>query len=557
MHWILLSLVFAATIAAPGYAQDRRSISMRSSSQTWVPTGKLNGARWGHTATLLPNGRVLVAGGRANDRSLATAEIYDPVKGSWSSTGSMIAPRWGATAILLPTGKVLVVGGDYAGSPGPTLGLGGVVELYDPDTGTWSSTGSLNTKRIVNSATLLDSGKVLVAGGLDNNDGTLRTSELYDPATGTWEYTGRLNMGRFNHIAFRLDDGRVLVAAGSDDDFLQTAISSAEIYDPAIGAWSTIGNISFARQGAKAALLQNGKVLVAGGSVSGLPPNTFATVDLFDPVMSWSTTGSLNVARYGHASTLLPDGGVLVTGGYDGNSRTNLDSAERYDPATGIWDLTNSLGTSRHHHTATLLADGKVLVAGGFPALTSAELFSPTDSTSTAVSCSPSPVAVGGSSTCTATVTDTAAASSPTGTVSFGSSGMGSFGGNPCTLSEVSPGLASCSVSYSPGASGTPTRTDTITATYGGDAGHAGSSGTAAVTVRPTSRTDCQHGGWRNYGFSSQSQCIQFVTGGLGLPPPTSKADCQHGGWRPLGFRNQGQCIQSLGGGPQARGKGK
>jgi N-acetylneuraminic acid mutarotase len=365
MHWILLSLVFAATIAAPGYAQDRRSISMRSSSQTWVPTGKLNGARWGHTATLLPNGRVLVAGGRANDRSLATAEIYDPVKGSWSSTGSMIAPRWGATAILLPTGKVLVVGGDYAGSPGPTLGLGGVVELYDPDTGTWSSTGSLNTKRIVNSATLLDSGKVLVAGGLDNNDGTLRTSELYDPATGTWEYTGRLNIGRFNHIAFRLDDGRVLVAAGSDDDFLQTAISSAEIYDPAIGAWSTIGNISFARQGAKAALLQNGKVLVAGGSVSGLPPNTFATVDLFDPVMSWSTTGSLNVARYGHASTLLPDGGVLVTGGYDGNSRTNLDSAERYDPATGIWDLTNSLGTSRHHHTATLLADGRVLVAGG------------------------------------------------------------------------------------------------------------------------------------------------------------------------------------------------
>jgi hypothetical protein len=114
--------------------------------------------------------------------------------------------------------------------------------------------------------------------------------------------------------------------------------------------------------------------------------------------------------------------------------------------------------------------------------------------------------------------------------------------------------VASCSVSYTPDASGTPTPSDTITATYIGDVTHAGSDGTAAVTVRPTSRADCQHGGWRNYGFSSQSQCIQSLGGGLGeQPPPTSKADCMHGGWRPRGFRNQAQCIQSLGGHPRAR----
>jgi hypothetical protein len=111
-------------------------------------------------------------------------------------------------------------------------------------------------------------------------------------------------------------------------------------------------------------------------------------------------------------------------------------------------------------------------------------------------------------------------------------------------------------VPYAPGASGT-TRTDTITPSFGGDAIHTGSSGTAAVRVQPTSKADCQYGGWRNYGFQSQGQCIQFVTGGLGAPPP-SKADCLHGGWRPLGFRNQGQCIQALnGGGPRARGRSR
>jgi hypothetical protein len=342
---------------------------------------------------------------------------------------------------------------------------------------------------------------VLVAGGLGSSGDALASAELYDPATGTWSATTSLNTARTFHTATLLANGQVLVAAGDGSPPAFDSLASAELYDPATG--------------------------------------------------DWTATGALNTARGEHTATLLPDGKVLVAAGETPGGL--LTSAELYDPTAGSWSATASLNTARANHTATLLADGKVLVAGGFPALTSAELFSPTDSTSTAVSCSPSPVAVGGSSTCTATVTDTAAASSPTGTVSFGSSGMGSFGGNPCTLSEVSPGLASCSVSYSPGASGTPTRTDTITATYGGDAGHAGSSGTAAVTVRPTSRTDCQHGGWRNYGFSSQSQCIQFVTGGLGLPPPTSKADCQHGGWRPLGFRNQGQCIQSLGGGPQAR----
>ena len=161
-----------------------------------------------------------------------------------------------------------------------------------------------------------------------------------------------------------------------------------------------------------------------------------------------------------------------------------------------------------------------------------------------------------------ATVTDTAAgtASTPTGTLGFESDGAGSFdpNTNQCTLTQTSPGVASCLVTYTPHTSNTPTptRTDTITATYGGDTTHAGSSGTGAVAVRPASRADCQQGGWQNYGFSSQRQCLQCLGGGLGQQP-TSKADCQHGRWRTLGFRNQGQCIQSLSGGQRTRGKSK
>jgi hypothetical protein len=176
--------------------------------------------------------------------------------------------------------------------------------------------------------------------------------------------------------------------------------------------------------------------------------------------------------------------------------------------------------------------------------------------TSTSVTCAPGTLAVGAVSSCTATVTDTdsGTAITPAGTVSFGSSGAGAFGGSPCTLSQTSPAVASCTVTYTPGASGVPTRSDTITASYGGDdATHAASSGTAAVTVQPTSKADCRQGGWQNYGFQNQGQCFQFVTGGLGAPPP-SKAACLHGGWRPLGFRNQGQCIQALNAPPRAHG---
>src|SRR5207302_1098962 len=146
-------------------------------SETWSETGSLITARAQHTATLLPNGKVLVTGGTNNCCVFASAELYDPAAGSWTATGSLATARDHHTATLLPDGKVLVAGG-YGGD-GAYLAS---AELYDPASGTWAATGSLANKRYVHTATLLPNGKVLVAGGHDGN-GHLASAELYEPAT--------------------------------------------------------------------------------------------------------------------------------------------------------------------------------------------------------------------------------------------------------------------------------------------------------------------------------------------------------------------------------------
>ena len=366
---------------APPYAGQH--VAAQASAAKWIATGSLNVARSGHTATLLQNGKVLVAGGYGSDGYIGSAELYDPANGTWNLTGSMSVPRVLHTATLLSGGKVLVTGGDTGTSP-PTFGRTNTAELYDPATGAWTRTGNLSAVASWNTATLLQNGNVLVAGGFDSDNVGL--AELYDPATGMWSLTGSLITARYGQTATLLQDGRVLAARGSDDGDLASTLASAELYDPAAGTWSATPHASAAGSVLHTAtLLPNGKVLVAGGNGGGTGGDVvLALSELFDPATrDWTAAGNLAAARYGHTATLLPTGEVLVAGGtsqenhYPNLKYNNLDSAEIYDSNAGTWTSAASLGSARTGHTATLLPDGRVLVVGGSivgPSYTTIEL---------------------------------------------------------------------------------------------------------------------------------------------------------------------------------------
>jgi Galactose oxidase, central domain/Kelch motif len=264
---------------------------------------------------------------------------------SWSVTGNLNTPRYGHTATLLANGKVLVAGGlDRAFEP---FSVTNSAEIYDPATGTWSSTGNLDTGRIGHTATLLPNGKVLVAGGRDRIAspffGLADSAELYDPATGTWSSTGNLNTSRSGHTATLLANGQVLVAGGVTTDYI--VLGNAELYDPATGMWSSTDSLRTARSLHLAALLPGGKVLVAGGYIYA-EPYFLGSAEIYDPVTGrWSRADNLN-KRWAHTATLLPTDEVLVA---------EWDSAELYDPTTGMWNDTGTLNTSREAYTAHCL----------------------------------------------------------------------------------------------------------------------------------------------------------------------------------------------------------
>lgn len=338
-------------------------------------TGSLTVARELHTATLLQNGLVLIAGG-ANGMVVASTELYDPGLGTFAATGSMTTTRASHTATLLPGGKVLIAGGEHTDNTNyQSLALASA-ELYDPATGTFTATGSMSTSRSDHTATLLTNGKVLIAGGESyvyydmptyNTDLAVANAELYDPMTGTFTATGSMsgNAGA-GLTSTLLQNGKVLIAGGASVS--GASFPNAELYDPAAGIFSATGNMTVARYRHTATLLPSGKVLITGGS--GTPD--LSSAEQYDPAAgTFTATSSMSVSRYFHTATLLPDGMVLVAGGW------NDASAELYDPAAGAFTAKGNMTTARYRHTATLLASGSLIIVGGGASgdLASAELY--------------------------------------------------------------------------------------------------------------------------------------------------------------------------------------
>lgn len=279
---------------------------------SWTATGSLHEGRAGHTATLLLDGSVLVAGGYAMNDSPTSAELYDPQTGGWTTTGNMIEARSEHTATLLRDGTVLVAGSLAS------------AELYDPVSRTWTATGAMVDARFRPTATLLPNGTVLVAGGEISCGfechSPLASAELYDPETGRWTATGNMIEARSYHTATLLHDGTVLVARGCCGIGYLEPLATAELFAPDNGMWTAAGGMIEAHfLGQTATLLHDCSVLVVGPA------------QLYDPgTATWSATG--NPVAGGETATLLADGRVLVVASR-GSSSSGLASAELYNPA--------------------------------------------------------------------------------------------------------------------------------------------------------------------------------------------------------------------------------
>lgn len=285
--------------------------------------------------------------------------------GSLQDTGAMNPPLSQPVAVRLSDGRVLITGGREKQSNGLTVLRSQAAEIYEAGPGTFTPTGSMVDARAGHTATLLNDGRVLVVGGIDASDGfdNLATAELYDPNTGRFTPTGSLGQGRAHQTATLLNDGRVLIAGGYGGGTL--SLASAEIYDPATGRFTATGSMTVARRDATATPLPDGRVLIAGG-LDQYATSALASAEIYDPATGkFTATGSMTSARYAFAGAGLEDGRALVAGGTRTTpSSAAVATAEFYDPDTGKFLPAGTLSAAGAF-TAVWLKDARILFVSG------------------------------------------------------------------------------------------------------------------------------------------------------------------------------------------------
>jgi trimeric autotransporter adhesin len=307
---------------------------------------------------------VLITGGLSPTGVLNSAELYDPATQNFTPTGTMNVQRWLHTATLLNTGEVLITGGLNSA----TQTALNSAELYDPASGTFTLLGiNLNFARGAHTATLVSTGQVLIVGGYDPANGIIPSAELYDPR-GVFYDLGNTNTPRMRHTATVLQSGLVLITVGETDLIPSGAYNSAETYNPTTFQFTALpATMTTVREGHFATLLNNGQVLLAGGDLPGT--GSLSSAEIYDPSSATFTAiaASMTTPRVSPVATPLDNGKILIAGGAtdSAGSSVALNSAETYDPAAQAFTSAGTMSSARERQTVTMLNNGVVLVDGG------------------------------------------------------------------------------------------------------------------------------------------------------------------------------------------------
>ena len=346
----------AAALATLAIGAAAATAAMAATTGSWTQVASMSTMRDYHAATLLADGRVLEVGSSNPTYLGHYAEAYNPATGTWQTLVAEAYAYFDQTVTELANGKVLIAGGraDQFTAFSRT-------QLLDVGTGALVDTGSLNVVRFNHAALRLADGRVFVVGGEGDSRGpglgSGTTSEIYDPATATWTKVASMTTNRPRPTAALLPDGRVLVVGSPSS----SVASSAEVYDPASNTWTPTGTLPNNTGGVNHAMtvLADGSVLSVGGSKG---TEGYADAARYDPSTNqWQAVAPMASGRSFHTANLLKDGRVLVAGG------TQLYvnwTSEIYTPSTNAWTAGPTLNRRRDLHTAVTMADGRVLVAG-------------------------------------------------------------------------------------------------------------------------------------------------------------------------------------------------